>query len=87
MVAQNHVWRFQSVHINLFHLIFFAHERKFRQYPNQPSEINGLTDRRFASVVKFFVFIIYRNILHNTHIVAYYSKKSKKFVNKIKNFM
>ena len=49
--------------------LYLADERKLRQYPNQPSKINGLANGLFARVIPFFIFVI--DLLHTYSFLSF----------------
>ena len=75
MIGKDHIRRLQALHIDLFDFIFFADEHDFGKHPDEPSQIDRLTDGIFCGLIAFFVFIvdvnIHKSFLQNNIFLLY----------------
>jgi hypothetical protein len=64
MIGKDHVGCLESLHIDLFDLVFLADEHDFGEKPDQPRQIDWLTNGVFCGLVALFVFVVDVNV-HN----------------------
>jgi hypothetical protein len=62
MIGKDHVGCLESLHIDLFDLVFLADEHDLGEKPDQPRQIDRLANGVLCGLVTSFVFIIYVNI-------------------------
>ena len=68
VVAQKHIGRLETVHVDGFHFILLAHQSDFGQHPDETGPELALMHRVFCGFISAFISIIDFNIQKITHL-------------------